>query len=142
MRLAVAAKEDTPTGKHEEMLPKPYLGFWDVFSKESFNELPEWKQWDYAIDLKPESQSFSMKVYLMSLIEQKELNDFLEENLLSGRPPLEVPDGVPSLLHEEERWETMVCPRLPKAQCDDSKEHLPATYWTLSTRFQTPRPDT
>ena len=55
-----------------------------MFFKESFDELPEQKQWDHAIDLKPESQPFSMKVYLMSLIEQKELDDFLEENLSSG----------------------------------------------------------
>ena len=56
-----------------------------MFSKESFDELPEWKQWDHAIDLKPESQPLSTKVYLMSPIEQKELDDFLEENLSSGR---------------------------------------------------------
>ena len=66
------------------MLPKPYLSFQDVFSKESFNELPEWKQWDHTIDLRPESQPFSTKVYLMSPIKQKELDDFLEENLSSG----------------------------------------------------------
>ena len=41
MQLTVAAKEDTPTAKLEEMLPKPYLGFQDVFSKESFDEPPE-----------------------------------------------------------------------------------------------------
>ena len=83
-RLAEAAKEDAPTAKLEEMLPKPYLGFRDVFSKESFDELPEQKQWDHAIDLKPASQPFSMKVYPMSPVEQKELYDFLEENLSSG----------------------------------------------------------
>ena len=84
-QLAEAAKDDTPAAKLEEILPKPYLGFQDVFSKESFNELPEWKQWDHAIDLKPESQPFNTKVYLMSPIKQKELDDFLEENLSSGR---------------------------------------------------------
>ena len=74
------------------MLPKPYLGFWDVFSKESFDELPEWKQWDHAIDLKPESQPFSTKVYPMYPVEQKELDDFLEENLSSGHiRPLKSP---------------------------------------------------
>ena len=56
-----------------------------MFSKESFDELPEWKQWDYAINLKPESQPSSMKVYPMSPLEQKELIDFLEENLSSSR---------------------------------------------------------
>ena len=55
-----------------------------MFSKESFDELPEQKKWDHAINLKPESQPFSTKVYPMSLIKQKELNDFLEENLLSS----------------------------------------------------------
>ena len=55
-----------------------------MFSKESFDELPEWKQWDHVIDLKPESQPFSMKVYPMSPIKQKELDDFLEVNLLSS----------------------------------------------------------
>ena len=48
--FAEAAKEDTPTAKLKEMLLKPYLSFQDVFSKESFDELPEWKQWDHAID--------------------------------------------------------------------------------------------
>ena len=56
-----------------------------MFSKESFDKLPEQKQWDHAIDLKPESQPFNTKVYLMSQIKQKELDDFLEENLSSGR---------------------------------------------------------
>ena len=74
-----------PVVNPKEMLPKPYLGFRDVFSKESFDELPEWKQWAHMIDLKPESQPCSMKVYPMSPVERKELNDFLEENLSSGR---------------------------------------------------------
>ena len=74
------------------MLLKPYLGFRDVFSKESFDELPEWKQWDHMVDLKPESQPFSTKVYPMSPVEQKELNEFLEENLSSSRiRPLKSP---------------------------------------------------
>ena len=84
MSLAEAAKEDTPTAKLKEMLPNPYLGFQDMFSKESFNALPERKQWDHAIDLKPESQPFSVKVYLISPVEQKELDDFLKENLSGG----------------------------------------------------------
>ena len=56
-----------------------------MFSKESFDELPEQKQWDHVIDLKPGSQPFSMKVYPMPHNEQKELNDFLKENLSSSR---------------------------------------------------------
>ena len=61
-RLTEAVKGDTPTAKLKEILPKQYLSFQDVFSKESFDELPEWKQWEHTINLKPESQPFSMKV--------------------------------------------------------------------------------
>ena len=66
------------------MILETYHFFWDIFSKESFDELPEQKQWDHAIELIPGSQPFSTKVYPMSPIEQDELNEFLEENLLSG----------------------------------------------------------
>ena len=62
-----------------------YHCFRDIFSKESFDELPERKQWDHTIELTPGSQPFSTKVYPMSPIEQNELDEFLEENLSSGR---------------------------------------------------------
>ena len=66
------------------MIPETYHCFRDVFSKEYFDKLPEQKQWDHAIELTLGSQPFSMKVYPMSLIEQKELNDFLKENPSGG----------------------------------------------------------
>ena len=66
------------------MIPEPYLGFQDVFSKELFDELPEQKQWDHVIDLIPGSKPFSTKVYPISPVEQKEFDDFLDENLSSS----------------------------------------------------------
>ena len=78
-------KGDTPPAKLKEIILNPYLCFQDIFSKESLDELPEWKQWDHTIELMPGSQPFSTKVYLMSPIEQKELNKFLKENLSSNR---------------------------------------------------------
>jgi len=68
----------------EDIVPEPYLGFQDIFSKESFDELPEQKQWDHAIELTPGAQTFSMKMYPMSQVEQKELDDFLNENMSTG----------------------------------------------------------
>jgi len=103
-RLAKAARGDNPAAKLEKILPKPYLSFRDVFSKESFDELPERKQWDHVIDLKPESQPFSTKVYPMSLIKQKELDDFLKENLSSGRiHPSKSPMASPVFFVKKER---------------------------------------
>jgi len=43
----------------EDIVPKPYQEFKDIFTKESFNELPDQKKWDYAIKPIPDSQVFS-----------------------------------------------------------------------------------
>ena len=69
--LAEAAKADAPPTELKDVVPEPYLDFWDVFSKESFDELPEQKQWDHAIDLIPGSKPFSTKVYPISLSNRK-----------------------------------------------------------------------
>ena len=62
-------------------LPDCAKGFKLVFAKEDFNILLEHRQWDHAIELIPGSEPKSSKVYPLSLVEQKELDSFLEENL-------------------------------------------------------------
>ena len=59
--------------------------FASVFSKQSFDVLPEPKEWDHAIELIPGSTPSGCKVYPLSLAEQKELDVFLKENLETGR---------------------------------------------------------
>jgi len=59
-------------------------GFESVFAKEDFDVLLEHRQWDHAIELIPGSEPKSSKVYPLSLVEQKELDSFLEENLCTG----------------------------------------------------------
>ena len=59
--------------------------FESVFAKEDFNILPEHRQWDHAIKLIPGLEPKSSKVYPLSLVEQKKLDSFLEENLRTGR---------------------------------------------------------
>ena len=56
----------------------------DVFSKKSFNVLPEQKVWDHAIELAPGSKPSNCKVYLLLPKEQNELDAFLWENLQMG----------------------------------------------------------
>ena len=63
----------------------PYLHeFHSVFSKESFNDLPESRPWDHAVELQPNTNPKGCKVYPLSASEQKELDAFLKENLESG----------------------------------------------------------
>jgi len=81
-RLAEAAGE-AHSMCFEDIVPKPYQEFKDVFAKESFDELPDQKRWDNAIELALESQEFITKVYPLALVKQKQLDDFLDENLKS-----------------------------------------------------------
>lgn len=63
-----------------------YKPFQLVFDKEGFNEFPPCRPWDHAIDLTSKAKpSKPLKVYSVSLQEQKELDEFLDENLKSGR---------------------------------------------------------
>ena len=82
-QLAQKASEFAPIRSFEDLIPKPYQEFKDIFSKESFDQLPPHKLWDHAIELIPGAQPFSTKVYPMSPNEQRELEAFLEENLKS-----------------------------------------------------------
>ena len=82
-QLAQKASELAPIRSFQDLVSKPYQEFKDVFSKESFDQLPPHKPWDHAIELITGAQPFSTKVYPMSPNEQRELEAFLEENLKS-----------------------------------------------------------
>src|SRR5882672_9308320 len=79
----VEAAQGTCTTFFQDIAPKPSQEVKDVFAKESFNELLDQKKWDHAIELIPDAQTFSTKVYPLALVEQKQLDEFLDENLKS-----------------------------------------------------------
>ncbi|SJL00960.1 uncharacterized protein ARMOST_04273 [Armillaria ostoyae] len=84
--LAAAANAEKPPKTFEEMVPPDYRSFRDLFSKENFDELPERKPWDHAIELVPNAKStLDCKVYPLNRNEQEQLDKFLDENLDSGR---------------------------------------------------------
>ena len=65
---------------------EPYIKeFPEVFSKKDFDQLPERRPWDHAIDLMPGAKPADCKIYPLNPSEQKALDDFLEENLRTGR---------------------------------------------------------
>ena len=59
--------------------------FPDVFSEQEFDHLPERRPWDHAIELTPEFKPSDCKIYPLSRKEQEALDEFLEENLRTGR---------------------------------------------------------
>jgi len=80
-KLAEGARQVLEMQKRLLTLSDYAKGFESVFAKEDFDILPEHRQWDHAIKLIPGSEPKSLKVYPLSLVEQKELDSFLEENL-------------------------------------------------------------
>jgi len=77
-------------------LPAYIVEFRSVFAKEDFDILPEHRKWDHAIELTPGAEPKSSKMYLLSPLEQAELDAFLEENLHTGRiQPLKSPMAAP-----------------------------------------------
>ena len=84
-KLAEGARQASETRKGLLTLPDCVKGFESVFAKEDFDILLEHRQWDHVIELIPGSEPKSSKVYPLSLVGQKELDSFLEENLHTGR---------------------------------------------------------
>ncbi len=82
--LAAEANAEKKAKTFEEMVPEWCRDFKDLFDKESFDELPEPKPWDHAIELIPNANAnLDCKVYLLNRAEQEELDNFLDENLSS-----------------------------------------------------------
>ncbi|RDB19712.1 Transposon Tf2-9 polyprotein [Hypsizygus marmoreus] len=59
--------------------------FGPVFEKSAFDSLPEKRRWDHAIELKEDSAPFTSKIYPLSRDKQRQLDEFLDEYLKSGR---------------------------------------------------------
>jgi len=83
-KLAEGARRASEMRKGLLTLPDCVKGFELVFVKEDFDILLEHRQWDHAIELVLGSEPKSSKVYSLFLVEQKELDSFLEENLHTG----------------------------------------------------------
>ncbi len=82
--LATKANADKESKTFEEMVPDWCRDFNNLFNKDNFNELPEPKTWDHAIELTPNaSANLDCKVYPLNRNEQAELDKFLDENLSS-----------------------------------------------------------
>ena len=84
-RLAEGARHSKETQAATTPLPTYVAEFQSMFAKEDFDILPEHRKWDHTIELIPRAEPKSSKVYPLSLLEQTELNAFLEENLRTGR---------------------------------------------------------
>ena len=81
-------KYDPMYGTSQEwtkVVPSQYHDYKDVFTKTSFDKLPEKRPWDHAIELTPGFNPTDCKNYALSPQEQKSLQEFIDENLRTSR---------------------------------------------------------
>jgi hypothetical protein len=78
------AKNSKPKDFHD-IVPMLLHAYADVFSETAFDSLPEHRKWDHTIELEREPSPGFHKVYPMTLMEQTEMDAFLEEALATGR---------------------------------------------------------
>ena len=82
--LAAVANSKKPELTPEEIVPKDYHEFLDVFDEEKANRFPESRPYDHKIKTKTGFQPKAFKGYNLTLEEQTELDKFLKENLDKG----------------------------------------------------------
>ena len=84
MDMAIKNNLKKQEGTVEEMVPKEYHEFLNVFSEEKAARFPKSKEWDHKIDMKEGFEPKSFKNYNLTPEEQIELENFLKENLDKG----------------------------------------------------------
>src|SRR6266436_4559897 len=95
-QLAQEAQKAEGSRPLKDMVPAQYHDFRDVFSKEAFDKLPPQKAWDHTIDLTPGTELPRSWTFPLSPAEQKELDNFLQENIVNGHiHPSKSPMGAP-----------------------------------------------
>ena len=87
-------KEDTWT--LPKIVPPELHEYLNVFDKGKVKQFPESQPWDHVIELKEDFIPLDCEVYLLTLLETKEMNKFIDKNLAKGYiRPLKSPMASP-----------------------------------------------
>jgi predicted aspartyl protease len=82
--LAEASTKISKPKDFHDIVPTSLHTYADIFSETAFDSLPEHCKWDHTIELEREPSPGFRKVYPMTLMEQTEMDAFLEEALATG----------------------------------------------------------
>ena len=82
--LAMADNLKKKTLPLEEMIPKEFHEYLDIFNEQKANRFPMSRPWDHQIEMKEGFEPKSFKNYSLTPQEQVEMEKFLKENLEKG----------------------------------------------------------
>ena len=83
-KLAIEENKKKTDKTDEELVPKEYHEYLNVFNEEKAARFPESKLWDHKIKMKEGFEPKLFKNYNLTLAEQLELDNFLKKNLEKG----------------------------------------------------------
>jgi hypothetical protein len=83
-KLASEANQKKPDLTPEQLVPREYHDYLDIFNENKANRFPDTRPWDHKIEMKSGFEPKSFKTYNMTPEEQVELDKFLKENLDKG----------------------------------------------------------
>jgi hypothetical protein len=78
-QLAQEAAKGKQKLNAEDIVPKHYHEFLEVFSKEKAKRFPTTQSWDHKIETKPDYEPRGCKIYPMSPTEQNSLDNWIKE---------------------------------------------------------------
>ena len=82
--LAIKENDKKEEKTNEELVPKEFHEYLDIFSEEKAHWFPELWPWDHKIEMKEGFEPKSFKNYNLTPAEQIKLDKFLKENLEKG----------------------------------------------------------
>jgi Reverse transcriptase (RNA-dependent DNA polymerase) len=80
-KLASEANQKKPDLTPEQLVPREYHHYLDIFDEDKANRFPDTQPWDHKIEMKSGFEPKSFKTYNLTPEEQVELDKFLKENL-------------------------------------------------------------
>jgi hypothetical protein len=76
--------QEARQGEEEVKLPSYLKLYAAIFDKGKAEQMPETHLYDYTINFKENFVLQDCKIYLLSPMEEKEMNKFIDENLCKG----------------------------------------------------------
>ncbi|GJE98040.1 polyprotein, partial [Phanerochaete sordida] len=81
---AMALAQEEGTQSKAAPIPEYLSNYTGVFEKKAAERFPDERPYDHAIDLKPDFVPRDCKIYPLSPVEEKSMNEFIDENLRKG----------------------------------------------------------
>jgi hypothetical protein len=127
-QLAQEAQTERPK-TFEELVPETFHKYKDIFDKAAMDGLPPVRHYDHKITMKPDFTPWNCKLYPLSPIEEKAMNEFIDEHLAKGTiVPSKSPQASPFFFVRKKDGSLRPC-----------QDYRYMNEWTVKNAYPLPR---